>query len=187
MIFHKSVFCYLFIFATVFSHLAFSQVIFRDLPNYKLNSSDQLLFDITSSRDIISLNGAWKVYTADDKKKEKVMVTIPSVFKGEGEFVFEKSFNLTNEQINNHKISLNFFGINYSADISVNNAIIYRHPGGEFPFTLPIPRDLLKSDKENIISVKLFYALDALNTIPLKQRFLFPHNFGGIIRDVYLH
>lgn len=187
MIFHKSVFCYLFIFATVFSHLAFSQVIFRDLPNYKLNSSDQLLFDITSSRDIISLNGAWKVYTADDKKKEKVMVTIPSVFKGEGEFVFEKSFNLTNEQINNHKISLNFFGINYSADISVNNAIIYRHPGGEFPFSLPIPRDLLKSDKENIISVKLFYALDALNTIPLKQRFLFPHNFGGIIRDVYLH
>jgi beta-galactosidase/beta-glucuronidase len=25
------------------------------------------------------------------------------------------------------------------------------------------------------------------NTIPLKQRFLFPQNFGGVIRDVYLH
>ncbi|MDY0083686.1 MAG: glycoside hydrolase family 2 TIM barrel-domain containing protein, partial [Ignavibacteriaceae bacterium] len=187
MIFHKSVFCYLFIFAIVFSHIAFSQVIFRDLPNYKLNSSDQFLFDISSSRDIIPLNGTWKVYTADDKKKEKVNVTIPSVFEGKGEFVFEKSFSLSSRQIDNHKISLNFFGLNYSADISVNNAIIYRHPGGEFPFSLPIPRDLLRSDKANIISVKLFYELDALNTIPLKQRFLFPQNSGGIIRDVYLH
>ncbi len=187
MIFHKSVFCYLFIFAIVFSHIAFSQVIFRDLPNYKLNSSDQFLFDISSSRDIISLNGTWKVYTADDKKKEKVNVTIPSVFEGKGEFVFEKSFSLSSRQIDNHKISLNFLGLNYSADISVNNTIIYRHPGGEFPFSLPIPRDLLRSDKANIISVKLFYELDALNTIPLKQRFLFPQNSGGIIRDVYLH
>ena len=187
MIFHKSVFYYLFVFAIVFSHLAFPQVIFRDLPNYKLNSSDQFLFDISSSRDIIPLNGTWKVYTADDKKKEKVNVIIPSVFEGKGEFVFEKSFNLTSKQIDNNKISLNFFGINYSADISVNNAIIYRHPGGEFPFSLPIPRDLLRSDKANVISVKLFYELDALNTIPLKQRFLFPQNLGGIIRDVFLH
>lgn len=187
MIFHKSVFYYLFVFAIVFSHLAFPQVIFRDLPNYKLNSSDQFLFDISSSRDIIPLNGTWKVYTADDKKKEKVNVIIPSVFEGKGEFVFEKSFNLTSKQIDNNKISLNFFGLNYSADISVNNAIIYRHPGGEFPFSLPIPRDLLRSDKANVISVKLFYELDALNTIPLKQRFLFPQNFGGIIRDVFLH
>ncbi len=187
MIFHKSVFYYLFVFAIVFSHLAFPQVIFRDLPNYKLNSSDQFLFDISSSRDIIPLNGTWKVYTADDKKKEKVNVIIPSVFEGKGEFVFEKSFNLTSKQIDNNKISLNFFGINYSADISVNNAIIYRHPGGEFPFSLPIPRDLLRSDKANVISVKLFYELEALNTIPLKQRFLFPQNFGGIIRDVFLH
>ncbi|HQJ47271.1 MAG TPA: hypothetical protein PK195_11530, partial [Ignavibacteriaceae bacterium] len=185
MIFHKSVFYYLFVFAIVFSHLAFPQVIFRDLPNYKLNSSDQFLFDISSSRDIIPLNGTWKVYTADDKKKEKVNVIIPSVFEGKGEFVFEKSFNLTSKQIDNNKISLNFFGINYSADISVNNAIIYRHPGGEFPFSLPIPRDLLRSDKANVISVKLFYELDALNTIPLKQRFLFPQNLGGIIRDVF--
>lgn len=187
MISHKSVLCNLFIAAIVFIQTATAQVIFRDLPNYKLNSSDQLLFDITSTRNIFPLNGSWQVYSTDDEEKQKVSISVPSIFEGKGEFVFEKSFTLNQQQINDHKISLNFFGLNYSADISINRIIIYRHPGGEFPFSLSIPRDILKSDKSNIISVKLSYELDAQNTIPLKQRFLFPQNFGGIIRDVYLH
>ena len=187
MIFPKSLLYNLFIAAIVFSQVTFSQVIFRDLPNYKINTSDQLFFDITDSRSVIPLNGNWKVYPSDDEKEEKVSIHVPSIFEGKGEFVFEKNFPLTNDQLNNHKISLNFFGLNYSADISVNKVIIYRHPGGEFPFTVLLPRDILRSDKDNIISVKLSYALDSKNTIPLKQRFLFPQNFGGLIRDVYLH
>ena len=187
MISHKNLLYNLFIAAIVFSQVTFSQVIFRDLPNYKINTSDQLFFDITDTRDVISLNGNWKVYPSDDEKKEKVSVRVPSIFEGKGEFIFEKSFPLTNAQLNNQKISLNFFGLNYSADISVNKVIIYRHPGGEFPFTVSLPRDILRSDKDNIISVKLSYELDSQNTIPLMQRFLFPQNFGGVIRDVYLH
>ncbi len=187
MISLKSFLYNLFIAAIVLSQATFSQVIFRDLPNYKINTSDQLFFDITDTREVISLNGNWKVYPADDEKKEKVSVRVPSIFEGKGEFVFEKNFPLTSAQLDNHKISLNFFGLNYSADISVNKVIIYRHPGGEFPFTVSLPRDILRSDKDNIISVKLSYKLDSQNTIPLKQRFLFPQNFGGVIRDVYLH
>ncbi len=186
MISPKSLLYNLFIAAIVLIQPIFPQVIFRDLPNYKINTSDQLFFDITDTRSVIPLNGNWKVYPSDDEKKEKVNIRIPSIFDGKGEFIFEKSFQLNNAQLNNHKISLNFFGLNYSADISVNKVIIYRHPGGEFPFTVLLPRDILRSDKDNIISVKLSYELDSQNTIPLKQRFLFPQNFGGIIRDVYL-
>ncbi len=187
MISRKSLPYNLFIAAIIFIQPIFSQVIFRDLPNYKINLSDQLFFDITDTRSVISLNGNWKIYSPDDDKKEKVTVRIPSIFDGKGEFVFEKNFSLTGNQLNNKKISLVFFGLNYSADISVNKIIIYRHPGGEFPFTVSLPRDILKSDKDNILSVKLSYELDSENTIPLKQRFLFPQNFGGVIRDVYLH
>ena len=144
MISLKSFLYNLFIAAIVLSQATFSQVIFRDLPNYKINTSDQLFFDITDTREVISLNGNWKVYPADDEKKEKVSVRVPSIFEGKGEFVFEKNFPLTSAQLDNHKISLNFFGLNYSADISVNKVIIYRHPGGEFPFTVSLPRDILK-------------------------------------------
>jgi hypothetical protein len=111
MISLKSLLYNLFIIAIIFSQVIFAQVIFRDLPNYKLNTSDQLFFDITNTRDVISLNGNWKVYPADDEKKEKVSITVPSIFDGKGEFVFEKSFSLTNDQINNNKISLKLFWI----------------------------------------------------------------------------
>lgn len=187
MISHKNLLYNLLIAAIILIQPIFSQVIFRDLPNYKINTSDQLFFDITNTRDIISLDGNWKIFPSDDEKKEKVSISVPSIFEGKGEFVFEKNFSLTNNQLNNNVISLVFFGLNYSADISVNKVIIYRHPGGEFPFTISLPRDILRSDKDNIISVKLSYVLDSKNTIPLRQRFLFPQNFGGIIRDVYLH
>jgi len=80
-----------------------------------------------------------------------------------------------------------FLGLNYRADISINNVIIYRHPGGEFPFTIDLPRDILKSDTINLLTVKLFYKLDSKITIPLKQRFLFARNYGGIIHDVYIY
>lgn len=164
----------------------YPQIVFRDLPNYRINSADLLFFDITETRQILPLNGAWKVFPKDEPKKA-VNINVPSVFKGAGEFVFQKKFILTEEQIKNNKIDLVFFGLNYSADISLNKVIIYRHTGGDLPFTIRLPRDILKADGENILSVTLVYKLDSENTIPLKQRFFFPQNFGGIIRDVYLH
>ncbi len=121
------------------------------------------------------------------KKPRKVSVSVPSVFHGDGELIFEKNFTIPAEDLTNYQMKLVFFGINYSADISVNKNIIYRHPGGEFPFQIDLPKDLLYIDKSNILSVKLYYNLDSENTIPVMQRFLFPHNYGGIIRDVYIH
>lgn len=167
--------------------LVTAQVIFRNLPQYKINTADLLFFDITDTRKVISLNGEWKVYSAEDDKQEKISLEVPSIFQGKGEFVFEKSFKLTSTELNTNRIKLVFFGLNYTADISLNKSIIYRHSGGEYPFSIDLPRDLLKAEQDNLISVNLTYKLDSENTIPLKQRFLFPQNFGGIIRDVFLH
>jgi beta-galactosidase len=133
------------------------------------------------------LNGDWKVYQAGDKDEKKVDVSVPSIFQGNGELVFEKKFNLTNGQFRNYSLRLNFLGLNYAADISVNGVIIYRHSGGQFPFAVDLPKDVLHTEKPNRLSVKLYYKLDSENTIPVKQRFLFPQSFGGIIRDVYIH
>lgn len=164
-----------------------AQIVFRDLPQYKLNSADLLFFDITATRKIVPLNGEWKVYSADDEKKNRVSIGIPSVFQGDGNFIFEKIFRLSSNELSNNRMKLVFFGLNYTADISINGNIIYRHSGGDFPFVLDLPRDILLVNDDNVISVNLSYKLDSKNTIPLKQRFLFPQNFGGIIRDVYLH
>jgi hypothetical protein len=52
--------------------------------------------------------------------------------------------------------------------------------------SLIFPKDLLTPDNKNILSVKLNYHLDSESTIPVKQRFMFPHNYGGILKDVYI-
>jgi beta-galactosidase len=162
------------------------QIVFKELPDYQAINTDSSFFDIGASRSIIPLDGTWNVYPPGSKEDEKVSVSIPSIFLGSGELVFDKYFELSKSDIQNHKMKLVFLGLNYTADISVNGVIIFRHSGGEFPFQFDLPRDILKSDRKNVLSVRLFYKLDSENTIPLKQRFLFPQNFGGIIRDVYI-
>lgn len=167
------------------SSLSFSQIVFRQLPGYKINLSDSMFFDITQTRNVILLDGNWEV-SSGKKTEKKVTVGVPSIFQGEGDLTFEKTFSLSPSLINNHSLKIVFLGLNYSADISVNNVIIFRHPGGEYPFEVFLPKDILTSDKDNVLTVKLHYKLDSENTIPVKQRFLFPGNYGGIFRDVYI-
>jgi hypothetical protein len=178
---------FLLFFALFFSGFTPGQVVFRELPGYKPNLEDHSFFEITQTRDIILLNGKWGVYPADENVEKKVTINVPSVFEGEGEFIFEKSFNITERELKTNSFDLVFLGLNYRADISLNNIIIYRHAGGEFPFTIDLPRDILISDTANLLSVKLFYKLDSKITIPLMQRFLFARNYGGIIHDVYIY
>jgi beta-galactosidase len=170
----------------LFPHFSYSQIIFKELPGYKFNFSEKDLLDITETRNVISLDGRWQVYAANDKEQKKVVVEVPSIFEGDGMLVFEKAFTLSNDQINNNKFKIYFLGLNYSADISVNNIIIYRHTGGRFPFNIDLPKDILKYGKNNILSIKLNYKADAENTIPVKQGFLLPKNYGGIFGDIYL-
>jgi len=178
---------FLLLFALFFSGFTPGQVVFRELPDYKPNLEDHSFFEITQTRDIILLNGKWKVFPADGDGEKKVTINVPSVFDGVGEFVFEKSFKISERDIKTNSFNLVFLGLNYRADISINNIIIYRHPGGEFPFTMDLPRDILKSDAANLLAVKLFYKLDSKITIPLLQRFLFARNYGGIVHDVYIY
>ena len=47
---------------------SFSQVVFREVPDYKIRLIDSLFFDITQTRSVISLNGSWSVRPADDDR-----------------------------------------------------------------------------------------------------------------------
>ncbi|RPI76291.1 MAG: hypothetical protein EHM47_00465, partial [Ignavibacteriales bacterium] len=170
-----------------FSNISFSQIVFKEIPGYRQNFSDSSFFNLSSTRSIVPLNGKWVVYSAEDDEPKKISVNVPSIFRGEAQLIFEKSFTLTQEQVREKKYKLYFLGLNYLADIIVNDIVIYRHRGGEYPFVVELPGDILHAGRDNLLSVKLSYNLDSENTIPLKQRFLFPSNYGGIIRDVYLY
>jgi beta-galactosidase len=176
---------FFFFFILIFQSLVFSQIKIKELPPYRLEEVDSSFFGISATRKIIHLNENWLVYT-DKASTKKVKVSVPSNFTGEKSLFYEKSFDLTSDQITDYEIDLTFLGLTYSAEIILNELLIFKHPGGEFPFTLKIdPENLLIG--ENKLIVKVYYQLDSESTIPLKQSFMFPKTFGGITRDVFLH
>ncbi|MBA4250355.1 MAG: hypothetical protein C0425_02300 [Chlorobiaceae bacterium] len=176
-----------FIFLFIFSlKLSFSQIFVRDLPNYTLNTDQLRFLEKSSVRNILLLNGKWEIYSADDEEKEKTTIFVPSIFEGDAELVFEKKFEITSEQLNNNNFELHLLALSYTAEISLNGSIIFRHTGGDFPFSVFLPKDLIKSNSANTLSIKINSELDGQNTIPSKHGFLKPENFGGIFRDVYI-
>ncbi|WKZ68600.1 MAG: glycoside hydrolase family 2 TIM barrel-domain containing protein [Melioribacteraceae bacterium] len=178
---------FLFIFALhLFTISIFSQITIKELPPYNLAEVDSLFFDINQTRSIIDLKNDWQVYTPSSPDK-KVKVSVPSTFAGSESLVYERGFFISKDQAANKNLSVRFLGITYTADVLLNDLVIYKHPGGIQPFSIILPPDILKSDSQNKLSVKVQYELDDKNTIPIEQRFLYPSTRGGIIGDVYLY
>lgn len=161
------------------------QIRVNSLPHYDLVAQDSIFLGVTHTRSILSLDGGWNVYKKDARDEMRT-VGVPCNFTGQDELTFEKEIKLTSQQINNNTFQLLFLGLSYSAEIIVNNLVIYKHPGGNFPFHVDLPKDLLKPNKRNILAVKIFHSLQSDATIPMNQRFLFPQNNAGIFRDVYI-
>ncbi|MDZ7766705.1 MAG: hypothetical protein U5K00_20175 [Melioribacteraceae bacterium] len=163
----------------------FGQIKIKELPTYDITNIDSLFFDINEVRNVIPLNVGWLAYSPGAENK-KVKVTIPSTFDGRDNLVYEKEIYFSSTQIQQKEYSLEFLGINYSADILLNDMVIYKHPGGVHPFSVELPSDILIHDFDNVITVNISFELDDVSTIPVLQRFLFPSDGGGIFRDVYL-
>lgn len=150
-----------------------------------LTSADSIYLNINRPNKTIDLSDNWSIYI--DKSGDRVNgIKVPAVFEGEDVLHFERSFRLTKEQIENNNIRLCFNGISHSAEIFVNNVLVNKTIGGEYPFYIDLAKDLLKYSSSNRIIVKVSNVLDAENTIPVKSRFLFPKQLGGISRSVYI-
>ncbi|MBI2419075.1 MAG: hypothetical protein HYV28_14480 [Ignavibacteriales bacterium] len=163
------------------------QIRFKHYPGYSVSQAQIKELEGSQLRETMLLNGKWQVYSEKDKERNKSSVMVPSVYDGQDELVFEKKFTLSKELLDRKLFQLNFLGVNYSADISVNNSVIFRHTGGAFPFSIMLPKDLLKPGADaNALRIHIIPRGDERNTIPLSHGYLFPSEFAGIFRDVYI-
>jgi len=174
------------LFCALLNFIASPQIILRSIPNYSVNDQELNYLENSGVRHRIILDGQWQVYVEKDKGKNRVPAIVPSVFEGKEDLVFEKSVLLGKEVINGKVLYLNLLGMNYSGEIALNNYVIYKYQGGGVPFMVPLPKDLLKADKYNLISIHVRPVVNEKNGIPLKNQFLFPEEFPGIFRDVYI-
>ncbi|MCB9259505.1 MAG: hypothetical protein H6612_09145 [Ignavibacteriales bacterium] len=170
----------------IFSNISlYAQFRINQLSSEFEKLNDPLFLGVTSTRSIQSLNNNWKSFFPENPDNFSE-VNFPISFTSEQPIIFEKQFNISADDLLKNTFKLNFLGINYAAEIFLNNVAVYKHPGGEIPFSIDISSNLLNYDSPNILRIIIQYNIDPQNTIPLLQRFLFPQNFGGILRDVYL-
>ncbi|HPN37048.1 MAG TPA: hypothetical protein PL041_01505 [Melioribacteraceae bacterium] len=168
-----------------YSNSSLAQLKVKEAERDYLSAADSIYLNLNRPNKIIDISDNWSIYI--DKSSEKVGgIKIPAVFEGEDVLHFERSFRLTKEQIENNNIRLCFNGINHTAEIFVNNVLVNKTIGGEYPFYIDLAKDLLKYSSSNKIIVKVSNTLDAENTIPVKSRFLFPKQLGGISRRVFI-
>lgn len=162
-----------------------AQVNITPLPLNSDGIVNNIFYDLNEYHNVWLLRNNWNVFKENDPE-EVTSVTVPSVFAKEESLVYETSVVLTSAQVKNSQVVLGFLGLNYSADISINGYIIFKHPGGSFPFEIKIPQDILKENANNSITVKVNKKLDSEGSIPGSQQFLYENIDGGIFRDVYI-
>lgn len=149
------------------------------------NSIDDTCYFEPSTRKIILFNQNWKVYEEDNPEK-KINTSLPCSFEGATTLIFEKYFYISKNEYQNNVIKLCFLGINNSVEISFNKYNIFRKYGSEIPFEIEIPKDIIKPDSKNKITLKVTFDYDNSTTIPLKSGYLLPRTSAGILRSVYL-
>ncbi|PKL89838.1 MAG: hypothetical protein CVV23_03170 [Ignavibacteriae bacterium HGW-Ignavibacteriae-2] len=163
----------------------FSQIKIKELPAYNFSAYAQEFLISNEYREIIPLNDNWKAYTEESSEKG-IQVNLPCLFTNANKLIFEKEFSISEAVIKEKDLVFRALGINYSAEILLNDVVIFKNDVSNIPFSVELTRELLKTKEPNNLKIIVSFKLDDENTIPPVQRFLFPENSGGITRDVFI-
>ncbi|MDZ7266045.1 MAG: hypothetical protein ONB48_01755 [candidate division KSB1 bacterium] len=134
-------------------------------------------------RRLISLNGEWRATAEEPGFSGTVM--IPGAYDFEGVVTFTRTFRL-DPSLQNKTMRLQVHGINYLAQIALNDEITGSHEGGYTPFVVELRAERLSFTQDNTLKITVDNRLSPRTTLPAKQRPLGWRNEGGVIREIFL-
>lgn len=137
----------------------------------------------TEHRKLINLNGEWNFTAPEHNINTKIQVPFCYDFKGKAEA--DRIFDVNIDNIDAWNFVLFCNGVNYQCEIEINDRFVVKHEGGFTEFSTVIPEGVIK-ENGNKIEVKMDNVLDFSKTIPLKNTYNYPANYGGIYRDIYI-
>ena len=138
----------------------------------------------SSTRSVVDLSGKWNYSTDDGATWGET--TIPSASDFDGKIVFTRKFDLPAYLLTAHSFKFVAYGINYQAEVYLNELFIGRHEGGYTSFSFLVPENTIQMGSENIIRLVVDNTLNAKGTLPLRQQIWGWKNYGGVSRDIYL-
>jgi beta-galactosidase len=137
----------------------------------------------TPSRHKIDLAGTWS-YSQDEETWGEVKV--PSVFDYSGRLVFLRRFTVADSLLSKCSFALVALGINYEAEIYINDIFVGKHTGGSTSFQVDIPEDVIQKGEENAVKIIVSNVLSSRTTLPLRKQIWGWRTYGGIYRDIFI-
>lgn len=138
----------------------------------------------SSTRSIIDLSGQWQYSIDEGKTWQDVLV--PSASNFVSRIIFTRKFEATPQMVSGKSFKLVAFGINYEAEVYINETYIGKHEGGYTSFSMLVPDNVIQVGNENIIRIVVDNRWDSRSTLPLRQQIWGWKDYGGIFRDIYL-
>ncbi|MGA3244749.1 MAG: glycoside hydrolase family 2 TIM barrel-domain containing protein [Bacteroidota bacterium] len=162
---------------------ALGQITIHQNGQPTLVGSDASMHIDNQSRRKIDLAGTW-TYSLDNENWKEVK--IPASFDYKGRITFVKKFTLDKTTLASSAIHLVAFGINYDAEVYLNDAFVGRHVGGYTTVDIELPESALQLGSENALKIVVNNNLSARTTLPLRQQIWGWRDYDGILRDIYL-
>jgi hypothetical protein len=148
-----------------------------------LRGADSGMFPDTQTRTKIDLAGDWQC-SRDGEIWDNVAV--PCSYDFVGKITFRRSFSVDPELLKKSFFRMVAYGVNYYCEIIINGEFVGKHTGGYTSFILKIPDNLLRTDRDNTISITVSNELNSKDTVPLRQQIWGWKSYGGIFRDIFL-
>lgn len=166
---------------TLNSSITNSQIKVFERPATNSQKNTGLFFE-SETRKIIDLNGNWQVSFNEGLNFSKFL--IPMVYDFEGNVIFKRNFDISEEVISAYSFIFVAEGIEYESEVKINNNFISNHAGGSTPVIIPLTDGILSTGNE--ISINVSNKLDYKNTIPLSDQINYSRVYGGINKDIYI-
>jgi hypothetical protein len=172
------------IFILLFFHLSASaQPIILENGQNTPGGTDTGIHLDTPTRAKIDLAGVWN-YSLDDETWGDVRV--PSSFDYQGRITFVRKFTVEEAMLNSSSFKFVALGINYDAEIYINDVFLGKHVGGYTMIETEVPDNTLQLGGENAVKIIVTNTLGARSTVPLRKQIWGWRNYGGILRDIYI-
>lgn len=169
--------------------IAFSGIVLRaQQPSGFLSSPPEPVASVfnsltsSSTRSVISLNGAWEY--SDDGGDTWTPVTIPACYMPSGVIKLRRSFKIPKAMLNKYRWELIGYGVQYSGSVVVNGNFILQREG-LIPFDAGLPEDM-QLQENNVIEIETDNQLDYSGTVPGRRLPLDVRTYGGVVRDIFL-
>jgi hypothetical protein len=136
---------------------------------------------LTKDRNVLDLAGEWSVTINGITKK----TSVPSCYDYSGQAVFRRTF-IPGEEFRNKHFRFISYGINYKADIRINNEFITNVNYGYSHIEEDLSEQLIKIGEPNTIEIIVDSRVGGRIGIPTITSLLQPKPYGGIFREIFL-